>query len=207
MIEPFKGLALGVFLITVGMSVDLAALVARLGSIVLAVVAVLRGQGTASPALLLRLMGARPAIATETGILMASPSETTLDRARRGRAPRLIQPETAQFWQIVTAIGLTVTPLAGAGWAVLARRVEPAQVIAPTTIADGAARLIVGCGRVGRLVAEMLDAHGRPYVAIDSDADMVRAVQARRAITRCSATPRGSTCSNASALAARRRWC
>src|SRR5690606_11081936 len=33
--------------------------------------------------------------------------------------------------------------------------------------------IVVGCGRVGRLVAQMLDRHGKPYVAIDSDADMV----------------------------------
>jgi len=33
--------------------------------------------------------------------------------------------------------------------------------------------LVVGCGRVGRLVADMLTRHGRAYVALDSDADMI----------------------------------
>jgi CPA2 family monovalent cation:H+ antiporter-2 len=33
--------------------------------------------------------------------------------------------------------------------------------------------IIVGCGRVGRLVAQMLTRHGQPYVAIDSDTDQI----------------------------------
>ena len=35
--------------------------------------------------------------------------------------------------------------------------------------------VIFGFGRVGRLVADMLDAHGKDYLAIDSDVDAVAA--------------------------------
>ena len=62
-------------------------------------------------AVLLRLGGARRAVAAETGVLMASPSETTLIVLGSAAAAQLISRETAAFWQIVTAIGLTVTPL------------------------------------------------------------------------------------------------
>ena len=34
--------------------------------------------------------------------------------------------------------------------------------------------VIVGFGRVGRIVADMLARHGRDYVAIDADTDAVR---------------------------------
>ena len=37
--------------------------------------------------------------------------------------------------------------------------------------------IIVGIGRVGRLVADMLDAHQRPYLAIDTDSDMIERAQ------------------------------
>ena len=37
--------------------------------------------------------------------------------------------------------------------------------------------IIVGVGRVGQLIAEMLDKHNKPYVAIDSDADMIEAAK------------------------------
>jgi CPA2 family monovalent cation:H+ antiporter-2 len=37
--------------------------------------------------------------------------------------------------------------------------------------------VILGFGRVGRMVADMLDAHGKDYLAIDSDADSVAAAR------------------------------
>ena len=170
-IEPFKGLALGVFLLTVGMSIDLGVVWANAGGIALAVVAVLALKALVTGALL-RLTGARRSTATEAGILMASPSETTLIVLGAASAAALIQPATAQFWQIVTAIGLTVTPLLARAGQLLARQVEPTPVVAEAD-PDEPRVVIVGCGRVGQLVAEMLGRHGRAYVALDSDADMI----------------------------------
>ena len=170
-IDPFKGLALGVFLLTVGMSVDLRMVWASFGSIMLAVIAVLALKALVT-GVLLWLMGARRSTATETGILMASPSETTLIVLGVATGAALIQPGTAQFWQIVTAIGLTITPLLAKVGKLLARQVEPAPVVAPADPEEPRV-VIVGCGRVGRLVADMLARHGRAYVALDSDADMI----------------------------------
>ncbi|OGS56748.1 MAG: sodium:proton exchanger [Erythrobacter sp. RIFCSPHIGHO2_12_FULL_63_10] len=174
---PFKGLALGVFLITVGMSIDLITIWDHLGSIMLAVVLVLTFKATVT-GVLLRLMGARRSTATETGILMASPSETTLIVLAAAGSALLIQPGTAQFWQIVTAIGLTITPILARLGRAVARQVEPIpdlsgmQTEEPTVI-------IIGAGRVGLMVADMLTAHGKPYVALDSDADLI--MKAKRA--------------------------
>ncbi len=169
---PFKGLALGVFLITVGMSIDLWVIWDNLGPIMLATVSVLVLKALVT-GVVLRLMGARSGIATEAGILMASPSETTLIVLAAATQALLIQPGTAQFWQIVTAIGLTVTPLLAWAGRRLARRVDKHQPHAQYD-EDGSDRaIIIGIGRVGRLVADMLEVHGKPYVAIDSDADNV----------------------------------
>ncbi|MGB3379062.1 MAG: cation:proton antiporter [Allopontixanthobacter sediminis] len=169
--EPFKGLALGVFLITVGMSIDITTIWDNFGPIALAVVLVLTFKALVT-GLLLRMMGARRSTATETGILMASPSETTLIVLAAASSALLIQPGTAQFWQIVTAIGLTITPVLARLGRIVARKVEPAPELPPED--RGTPRvIIVGAGRVGRLVAQMLTVHGKPYVAIDSDADLI----------------------------------
>lgn len=169
--EPFKGLALGVFLITVGMSIDLTTIWDNLGLIALAVVMVLTFKAVVT-GMLLRFMGARRSTAAETGTLMASPSETTLIVLAAASSAMLIQPGTAQFWQIVTAIGLTITPLlAGLGRAI-ARRVEPVPEL-PDDNPHAPHVIIIGIGRVGRLIAQMLDAHEKPYVAVDSDADLI----------------------------------
>jgi CPA2 family monovalent cation:H+ antiporter-2 len=171
-IEPFKGLALGIFLITVGMSVDLAMVAANLGPILLAVVGVLLLK-TIVLGVLLRMTGARRSTAAETGMLMSSPSETTLIVLTAAAAAQVIAPETAQFWQVVTAIGLTVTPLLAWLGRSIGRRVEPEPVIDDDDDQGDPLVIVVGVGRVGRLVADMLTTHGKPYVAIDSDADLI----------------------------------
>jgi monovalent cation:H+ antiporter-2, CPA2 family len=171
--EPFKGLALGIFLITVGMGIDLFTIWDNLGPIALAVVGVLTLKALVT-GVLLRLMGARRGIAVETGILMASPSETTLIVLSAATTALLIQPGTAQFWQIVTAIGLTVTPMLAKLGNLLARQVEPGGAAGLIAAESGEPpAIVIGCGRVGRLVAQMLTKHGKPYVAIDSDSDQV----------------------------------
>jgi CPA2 family monovalent cation:H+ antiporter-2 len=117
------------------------------------------------------------AVAAETGVLMASPSETTLIVLAAASAARLIRPETAAFWQIVTALGLTITPVLGKIGRFAARRVaeEGGAALAEALHQRGSGKaVILGFGRVGRIVADMLTSHQRDYVAIDADADSVR---------------------------------
>jgi monovalent cation:H+ antiporter-2, CPA2 family len=91
----------------------------------------------------------------------------------------LIDQETAQFWQIVTAIGLTVTPILAKLGRVIGRRMEPMPAQEPAAGEPDTPRVIVvGFGRVGRLVADMLIVHGKPYIGVDGDADLVE--QAKR---------------------------
>jgi len=172
--DPFKGLALGVFLITVGMGVDLLMIWNNLAEIALALVGVFVIKAIVT-GVLLRMMGGRVGTAAETGILMASPSETTLIVLAAATSAQLVGLETAQFWTIVTAIGLTVTPLLAKLGRAAARQVEPAVETTAFTFTenDGPPAIILGCGRVGRLVAQMLTRHGKPYVALDSDSDLV----------------------------------
>lgn len=171
--EPFKGLALGIFLITVGMGIDLFTIWDNLAMITIAVVGVLFLKAVVT-SILLRLMGARRSTAIETGILMSSPSETTLIVLAAATSAMLIQPGTGQFWQIVTAIGLTVTPLLAGLGRLVARRMEPTSGGATDNYdTDEPRAIILGCGRVGRLVAQMLTRHGKLYVAIDADSELV----------------------------------
>jgi CPA2 family monovalent cation:H+ antiporter-2 len=170
--EPFKGLALGIFLITIGMSIDLVAIGAQLGTVALAVVGVLVFKALVT-GILLRLMGARRGTAAETGVLMASPSETTLIVLAAATSALVVDFETAQFWQTVTAIGLTVTPLLAKLGKVVARRVDSVAEHTAVSDSDEPCTIIVGGGRVGRLIADMLEAHDRPYVMIDTDPDLI----------------------------------
>lgn len=175
---PFRGLGLGIFLITVGMSVDFRVVLADWQVLAGALLAVLLVKAIVT-AFLLRLGGARMAVAAETGVLMASPSETTLIVLGSAAAAQLISRDDAAFWQIVTAAGLTITPLlATLGKAVGSRFAGQSMADQMDSSLDTAAPgqvIILGFGRVGHMVADMLEAHAKDYLAIDSDSDAVAA--------------------------------
>jgi CPA2 family monovalent cation:H+ antiporter-2 len=169
---PLRGLALGIFLITVGMRLDLGALLADWPKLMVALVGVLAIKAGVT-ATLLWLSGSRRGTAAETGLLMASPSETTLILLGAGAAAGVIVPASAAFWQAVTALGLTVTPLLAAIGRWASRRVDGrARDAIPQAVSAGRT-VIFGFGRVGKMVAEMLTEHDRPYLAVDSDIDSV----------------------------------
>ncbi|HJO66810.1 MAG TPA: cation:proton antiporter, partial [Sphingomonas sanguinis] len=181
MTAPFKGLALGVFLITVGMSLDLRLIARNWDSLLLAVVGIVAVKAIVTY-LLLRIAHARRGVAAETGLLMGSPSETTLIVLGTAAQAQLILPSTASFWQTVTAIGLTITPLLAKAGRVISRRIEARSTDgppAPQPEADGGRTVIIGFGRVGKMIADMLTVHGQPYVAVEADIDSVN--EARRA--------------------------
>jgi CPA2 family monovalent cation:H+ antiporter-2 len=175
MTAPFKGLALGVFLITVGMSLDLRVIIANWASLLAAVMGVIVVK-TIVTVLLLRLRGARQGVALEVGVLMSSPSETTLIVLTAAASAGLILPETAAFWQIVTAIGLTITPLLARVGHDIARRIEMSSSEEPQPLGEEGsppAAVVIGYGRVGQMVCDMLAMHNQPYLVVESDADVV----------------------------------
>jgi len=155
-------------------------IIAMWQSLLVAVLAVLVLKAAVT-AFFLRVGGAQSAVAAETGVLMASPSETTLIVLGSATAAQLITRETAAFWQIVTAIGLTVTPLLAKLGRMAGSRVAGHEMTDKMDASLESAALgqviVLGFGRVGRMVADMLDAHGKDYLAIDSDSDGVTAAR------------------------------
>ena len=102
---PFRGLALGIFLITVGMRIDFRQLLQNLaGTAHRRSVGVLLVKSLVTGALL-RMSGSRVGVAAETGLLMASPSETTLILLGAAAATGVIAQDTATFWQAVDRRG------------------------------------------------------------------------------------------------------
>jgi CPA2 family monovalent cation:H+ antiporter-2 len=180
MMAPFRGLGLGIFLITVGMSIDLGQLSLQWQSVAAALIAVMVIKSLVTAVLLLA-GGARRAVAAEASVVMASPSETTLIVLGAAATAGLVNTETAEFWQVVTALGLTLTPLLALLGRMAARRVDREEFADSGDVLVEAERpraVIIGYGRVGRLVAEMLAEHDRDFVAVDSDVDCVKAARA-----------------------------
>ena len=103
---PLAGLALGIFLITVGMRIDLGALVREWPLILGAAAAVLAVKAAVTA-------GLGPAFGhparrrDRSGVMMASPSETSLIVLAAAAARRDCCRRGRSFWTTVTAIGLT----------------------------------------------------------------------------------------------------
>jgi CPA2 family monovalent cation:H+ antiporter-2 len=177
-IAPFKGLALGVFLITVGMAVDLGAIAAQWPRVLAAVVAVVTIKALVT-GLLLRAAGARHGTATEVGLLMSSPSETTLIVLGAAVSAGVVSAQSASFWQIVTAIGLTITPVLARIGHGIARRIDTASRDKLGVEDHDPIVLIIGFGRVGQVMADLLDRHERRYLAVEADVDAVARARER----------------------------
>ena len=180
MMAPFRGLGLGVFMITVGMSLNLAGIAGSWGQLAVAVVGVVLVKSLVTGGLL-TLSGARRGTAAEAGLLMASPSETTLIVLTAAAGAGLIAGSTQLFWQTVTAIGLTLTPLLAYAGHAVARRIDlqgSRRDITTLGELDGEDRtVIIGYGRVGRMVASLLERHGEPFLAVEADIDTVAAAR------------------------------
>ena len=180
MTAPFKGLALGVFLISIGMQIDLRFVAVNWTTLVGAVAAVVIVKAGVTAALL-KLNGARTGTATETGVLMASPSETTLIVLGAAGAAQIISADTINFWQVATAMGLTITPILARIGRDMSRRIELREhddEVHEQDESNDPRTVVLGFGRVGRLVADMLHVHNQPYIAVESNVDAV--TEARR---------------------------
>ena len=175
MTAPFKGLALGVFLISIGMQIDLHYVAANWVALVSAVAGIIIVKASVTAGLL-KLNGARTGTATEAGVLMASPSETTLIVLGAAGAAAIIDAATINFWQVATAIGLTITPILARIGHDMSRRIELRESddeVHEQSETNEPRTVVIGFGRVGRLIADMLTTHGQPYIAVEADIDAV----------------------------------
>lgn len=173
-ILPFQGLLLGVFLIWVGMRLDLGAVASR-PALVLGAVAALCLVKALVIGAMMRGSGRTGGVSAHVALLLAAPSETSLIVLGAGATAGILAPPVAGFALLVTGLALAVAPLLGLAGAALERRLGdvPAAVEVPNP-AEAGRTLIIGFGRVGQMVAAMLDVHRRPWLAVDSDPDAVR---------------------------------
>ncbi len=181
-VEPFKGLLLGVFLISIGMSLDLAR-IARDPLPVLGAALGLVAIKAVVTAVLARGFGLRLRVGGPAGLLLGPGGEFSFVILGLAQASGLVGPALGGFAFIVAALTMAAIPLLSRLGTLLAGH-RPVQVAAdllpPEAPGYGAPRVILaGFGRVGQTVAALLDAHALPWVAVDSDADRV-AVQRRQ---------------------------
>jgi CPA2 family monovalent cation:H+ antiporter-2 len=182
-IEPFKGLLLGLFFISVGMSLDILAVWADIQWVLLSALGLLTIKGLILFALA-RAFRLPKDVAAETAILMSQGGEFAFVVIAAALSFALLDPDTAQFMLLVVIVTMFLTPLlavAGRRAGEMLRRREAGNGDMAASIDDEHPVIIGGFGRVGRLLAQLLEEQRIPYVAIDSDPDLVAAERAKGA--------------------------
>lgn len=181
-IEPFKGLLLGLFFMSVGMIIDLAEILNDPVWIALSIVGLFAIKSFITAGLA-RLFGFSPGQSIEMGLLLGQGGEFAFVVVALATALALVPERTAQFLLIVVGATMFLTPLMarvarGLGDTISARGASSAAGdvdIAPH-LRDHV--IIVGYGRTGRLLASLLDRQRVAHVALDLDATHVAGLRA-----------------------------
>jgi len=182
-IQPFKGLLMGLFFLTVGMGIDLGALETNVVMIVASVAGLF-----AIKAVLLSVLGRLFSLplssAIHTGILLGQAGEFGLLVVGIAMATGILAVDIGQFMLVVAALTMMLTPVLAIAGARVSGRMEShashrSLAPQPDEIAEiGNHVIIAGYGRVGRAIAEVLGEEKINYVALDLDVQRVSACRA-----------------------------
>lgn len=175
-VAPFKGLLIGIFFFTIGMNIDVREftrdplwLLALTFGVIAGKAVILAGLG--------RLFRLSWPTAVETGLLLGPGGEFAFVGIVMAADLKLVTPHIESLVLAATSVTMALTPLLSIAARrsrtlfSVPRRVEPELLVRP--VQTGRHAIVVGYGRVGKVVCELLDAHGIAYVATDNDAATV----------------------------------
>jgi monovalent cation:proton antiporter-2 (CPA2) family protein len=174
-IEPFKGLLLALFFVSVGMSLDPFAVYSQLGLVLMSAI----GLILLKAAIILplgRVFGLSWATSAQSALLLGEGGEFALVAVTAAMSVAVLDAEVGQFMLLVVVVTMFLTP----GLASLARHVGDAvgrrggAGDAMPDAGDMADHVVIGgYGRVGRMLARLLEDSRIPYVALDQDPELV----------------------------------
>ncbi len=183
-IEPFKGLMLGLFFMSVGMGLDIRVIGDQLLWLALAV-ASLFAVKTVIAGGLCRAFGLSTPVALETGLLLGQGGEFAFVVIGLAMSLGLVAGDLGQFVLIVAGLSMMVTPpVAGLGRRLAARLERRRDAVRQDGALAGLGELeghviIAGFGRVGQMLGRILDREHVSYIALDSNAIEASQMRAR----------------------------
>jgi K+:H+ antiporter len=186
-IEPFKGLLLGVFFISIGMKIDLVALV-HAPVYIFACALGLVALKAAIIAPLARAWGVPWPSAWHMGLLLGPGGEFAFIIIGLAMASGIMSGNIGGLLLTVVALTMSAIPFFGIAGERLAYSLDTTEDAEAERTASLAAfppgdlavdAIVVGCGRVGELVTEMLRMHGVSHVVTDLDPAAVARARAR----------------------------
>lgn len=174
-IEPFKGLLLGLFFISVGMGANLS-LLFDTPWLLLGLTALLIAVKLPMLMLVGRLGGLNTANALRLGVVLAAGGEFAFVVFKLGKDQGLLDSYTYDLLLMTITLSMAATPLLLIACARLLKH-PPATREVPEQYKDiqtDAPRVvIVGMGRMGQIVSRILRAQKIPFIALDTSVDAI----------------------------------
>jgi len=181
-IAPFRDVLLGLFFVTVGMSLDLAVVGSHIGW-VLALVAIPVATKAGLIVVLARMFGSPMSTALRTGIYLAQAGELALVMIALAVQSQILDGTVQQVVVAAMVLSMLSAPLLIQYADVIVRRftandwlARAAQVTAIATQAMSRQEHVIVCGygRSGQNLARLLEAEDIAFVALDNDPYRVR---------------------------------
>jgi CPA2 family monovalent cation:H+ antiporter-2 len=175
-VEPFKGLLLGLFFISVGIGLNVPLLLSH-PFMVLGIAAGLLAVKAGVVFALGRLFRLKTRRAVEPALLLAGAGEFAFVILGDAMGQDLVDPAIGQAALVAATLTMFLLPaMAWLGFRLSGRQVTPTEQ--PPEAGEGPSPegprvLVVGYGRVGRLVGEMLRRHGISWVGAELDPRLV----------------------------------
>jgi Kef-type K+ transport system membrane component KefB len=176
-IAPYRGLLLGLFFMTVGMSIDPKLLVAKfpkiMGALALLIVGktlIVTGVG--------RLFGLSTVAAVRSGLFLAPGGEFAFVAFGEAVNQGIMSAEMSSLLFLVTGLSMAITPWLAAGGQLIASRFDQQDVRsllpAESETDDLQNHMIIcGFGRVGQIISQLLSERLIPHVALDVRSERV----------------------------------
>jgi CPA2 family monovalent cation:H+ antiporter-2/glutathione-regulated potassium-efflux system protein KefB len=171
-VEPFRAILLGLFFLAVGMMLNLGAIAERPVFVVAMAAALIAAKAGIITALGLAFrMKWRQALAL--GLLLSQGGEFGFVLLAQAQHALLIAPDAASLFGAIITLSMATTPFL----MMFTRRFREEPIVATDDRdgpkADGANAIIVGYGRFGQTVGQMLMTQDIPVTLIDTDIEMI----------------------------------
>ena len=180
-IEPFRGILLGLFFMTVGMAIDVGAAASQPATVLAVTLALLVGKALIIAILALAFGHARWD-GLRLGLLLSQAGEFGFVLLGLAAATGLMPPELAQILLAAVGITLLVMPLIARLEEWLDRWIErrhlQANPLAHARLDAEDHVIVIGQSEVGRIVTRMLKAYDVPYISLDQSVAVVRRLRA-----------------------------
>ncbi|XP_011035891.1 PREDICTED: K(+) efflux antiporter 2, chloroplastic-like [Populus euphratica] len=181
-IAPYRGLLLGLFFMTVGMSIDPKLLISNF-PVIMGSLGLLIGGKTVLVALVGRVFGVSIISAIRVGLLLAPGGEFAFVAFGEAVNQGIMSPQLSSLLFLVVGISMAMTPWLAAGGQLIASRFEQHDVRSLLPVESETDDLqdhiiICGFGRVGQIIAQLLSERLIPFVALDVRSDRVAAGRA-----------------------------